>query len=200
MPVIGISGAQGGGKSSLLNKLKEWGYKVDDFRVSRAVQAELGWDSLERVMDAPDTMMAFQDEVLEQKLNNDRKLRESSEVILTERTFADIYSYTSTWVNKFIDRGDLDLGDGMRWLQQYTAKCFEYQQQVYQAVILLPLMPHVVFENDPHRAKQEDAEVVYGRIERFAKGMVDEVPYCRITEKSIVDRASEVERFLKALS
>ena len=198
--IVGISGAQGGGKSSLLNKLKEWGYKVDDFRVSRAVQAELGWDSLERVMDTPDTMMAFQEQVFKQKLKNDGVLAKADELVLTERTFADIYAYTCLWMGKFIQHGVIDQTEGTVWLADYRVKCLNAQIDVYSGTLLLPLMPHIVFENDPHRAKQEDAEKVYKLITRFTYGLADEVPFYKITQESVVHRATEVEHFLKVVT
>lgn len=198
--IIGLSGAQGGGKSSLLNELQTRGYTVDAFRVSRAVQAELGWESLDRVMDSPDTMMAFQDEVFNQKLKNDIAFAKSDEVILTERTFADIYAYTATWTYKFIDSGSLDVQTGLTWLTGYSVRCEQAQADTYKAALLLPMMSHVVFENDPHRAKQEDVEVVYERIEDFCvRCSFKGVRRFFVTEKSIADRATQVEGFIKQL-
>ena len=94
--LVGVSGAQGAGKSTLLEGLKAKGWAVDSFKVSRAVQKKLGWDSLERVMDDVHTMQRFQEEVLHQKLLRDFDMGrlETSGVVLTERTFADIAAYT----------------------------------------------------------------------------------------------------------
>jgi len=197
--IVGVSGAQGGGKSSLLNELKLRGYQVDDFRVSRAVQAQLGWDSLDRVMDKYETMKEFQNEVFNQKLRNDSSFKKNGTpgMILTERTFADIFAYTQTWVYKFIDRGEADEVEGLQWLTSYYKKCQSAQLECYAGTILLPLMPHVVFENDPHRAKREDADRVFEEITRFC----DVMKYrghqsFYITEKSVQRRADEMESFL----
>jgi predicted ATPase len=203
--IVGISGAQGGGKSSLLNELKSRGYQVDNFRVSRAVQTALGWDALDRVMDSPETMMAFQEEVFNQKLTNDSAFTESEDWVLTERTFADAYAYAATWTYKFIDDGRLDLDAGLNWLASYGTKCAAAQVKTYRAAILLPLMDHVVFDQDPHRAKQEDASAVYEMIDEFCvrcsyprtEGR-SVYRFC-ITEKTTEGRASQVEKFIERL-
>ena len=94
MKVVGISGAQGGGKTTLLDQMKVLGYQVDDFKVARSVQEELGWASLNHVTTSIDVMIDFQTRILEAKALNDRQLKEKGNgVILVERTFADIYAY-----------------------------------------------------------------------------------------------------------
>jgi predicted ATPase len=197
--IIGLSGAQGGGKSSLLAELQRRGHSVDQFRVSRAVQASLGWDSLERVMDDPHQMMVFQEEVFRQKLKNDSALVSSSDVILTERTFADVYAYAALWVNNFLQQDLLSRQRGTLWLNNFFENCADAQAKTYGAVLLLPLMSHVVFENDPHRAKPEDAQFVYSQIESL-KYEMGAPPYFEIKQKSIADRATEVESYLRTIS
>jgi predicted ATPase len=198
---IPLSGAQGGGKSSLLNELKSRGYHVDGFRVSRAVQAQLGWDSLDRVMDSPKTMMEFQQEVFAQKYKNDRALRaQSNHVTLMERSFADIAAYSTTWMWKFVDRGDISLRDAMAWLQEYVRACTAAQKEIYDGVIILPMMDHVVFENDPHRAKKEDVGAVFENLERFMdRSVFLGFPRLTITAKTTSERADQLEEWLRTL-
>lgn len=197
--IVGLSGAQGGGKSSLLAELRQRGHSVDQFRVSRAVQASLGWDSLERVMDDPQQMMIFQEEVFRQKLKNDSAFVSSSDVILTERTFADVYAYAALWVNNFLQQDRLSRQRGTLWLNNFLENCADAQAKTYGAVLLLPLMSHIVFENDPHRAKPEDAQFVYSQIENL-KYEMGAPPYFEIKQKSIEDRATEVESYLRTIS
>jgi len=198
---IPLSGAQGGGKTSLLAELKLRGYHVDDFRVSRAVQKQLGWESLDRVMDSPRTMMEFQDEVFNQKYQNDHALHVQSNVYtLMERSFADIAAYTMTWMWKFVDRGDIELSEAIAWLKPYCKRCADAQREVYDAVIILPMMSHVIFEADPHRAKKEDVEAVFENLERFMEQRdFISFPKLTITAKSISERADQVEAFLRGL-
>ncbi len=198
--IIGLSGAQGGGKTSLLNELKTRGYRVDDFKVSRYVQAKFGWTNLYEVLDHPDTMKAFQEEVFKCKLKNDSQFVDTVDYVLTERTFADIYAYTFSWMHAFIDRGDVSEADGLAWLQSYYDRCIEAQCQIYRGCLLLPMMQHISFENDPHRAKSDSVEEVFETISRFAERCAFRgVKRLLISQKSVEDRATEVQQFLNTI-
>lgn len=174
MIVIGLSGAQGGGKSSLLIELEKRGWRLDKFRVSRAVQAQLGWEKLDNVMESWDTMTQFQEEVFRQKYNHDSaicakheqefemvpKLGDDGErgitleydpermlrnrIILTERTFADVAAYTTLWTWKHVDRNNVKLDVAFAWLSEYIKRCSSAQTSIYHATLLLPYMPNVI--------------------------------------------------------
>lgn len=199
MSIYGISGAQGAGKSTVLKVLADRGWKVDQFKVSRAVQAQLGWDNLDRVMDSPETMMAFQDEVFNQKFKNDSALSRNED-IFTERTFADIYAYTSHWTEKFMTAGRMTNGEGRTFIANYRMKCQYAQDKVYGGkIILIPLMDHMPWDNDPNRAKKEEATTIFNKIEEF----VDSTYTYPLFEKleidvsSIEDRVTMIENFVK---
>jgi hypothetical protein len=223
--VIGLSGAQGGGKSSLLIELEKRGWRLDKFRVSRAVQAELGWEKLDNVMESWDTMVRFQEEVFRQKYNHDSALwakkpsefepvpgntitlactKESmmwgqrNSVILTERTFADIAAYSTLWAWKHVDRGNITLSEAFGWLGPYIKGCSDAQTSIYDATLLLPYMPDVIkWEEDPNRAARGDVNAVYEDVERFLETKVPmDRPRLKITTATIEARASQVEQFL----
>jgi predicted ATPase len=209
MIVVGISGAQGGGKTSMLASIKDRGWQVDDFRVSRAVQAQLGWSVLTNVMETYETMVAFQNEVLRQKYEHDltlhrepgaRTIDAKGHVVLVERTFADIAAYTQLWTWKFIDRGDVTFTDGMRFLADYSRRCFEAHNRIYDAVVLLPYMSHIPWQNDPNRASREDIASVYESIEMFTKYRIKSSKSYTISQLTVEDRATEVINFLETLS
>ncbi len=197
--VIGVSGAQGAGKSTLLNELAKRGWHLDNFKVSRAVQASLGWETLDRVMDSPETMMIFQNEVFEQKYKNDVSLHLQSNIVtFTERTFADIYAYTSLWTWRFVDQHRLLFRDAMKFLVPFTEKCVSAQFEIYGGIVLLPLMSHVLPEADANRAKPEDASVVYEDIEAFSnKIQLLTVPKRTISGITVEERADQVEQLIK---
>lgn len=208
MKVIGLSGAQGAGKSSMLKELMSRGWQLDQFRVSRAVQAQLGWDSLDHVMFSFEKMVDFQNEVFLQKFNHDSELNNHEDartidakghVVLTERTFADIWAYTSLWTWRFHERGEVSFEDALKFLTPYTQKCAEAQLQVYSGVLLLPLMEHVNFENDPNRAARADAITVYEDIDRFVERKSPFMKKLVITTKTVGERADQVETFLRSL-
>jgi hypothetical protein len=207
MKVIGLSGAQGAGKSSMLKDLMARGWHLDEFRVSRAVQAQLGWDSLARVMDSPDTMVQFQEEVFKQKYEHDLELNEligarsmdpKAHVILTERTFADIWAYTSMWTWRFHEQHKLTFNEAIRFLTPFTEKCAKAQAEVYSGVLLLPFMNHIVFEDDTHRASRADVDSVYEDVDIFVSRKTPVMRKLYITTQSVSDRADQVETFLRS--
>lgn len=209
MKVVGLSGAQGAGKSTLLIELMNRGWKLDQFRVSRAVQAQLGWATLENVMSSTQTMMEFQNEVLEQKRNNDfnllalegaRTIDEKGHIILTERTFADIVAYTNLWSWRLVDNGQMALSDAMEFLAAFTRKAADAHNSIYAGTLLLPMMSHVVWQEDPNRAAREDTEAVFEDIERFMMRKAH-IAHRRltITGKTVEERADQVETFLRTL-
>lgn len=202
MKVVGISGAQGAGKTSLLTELEKRGYALDSFKVSRAVQTALGWHSLDEVMSSVETMEEFQTEVYAQKFGRDKHLAQVSDdsIVLTERTFADIDAYTHQWVWSFVDQGKLTLEAALEFLTPYHRRCTEAQASIYSGVILLPFMDHVVWQDDPNRAKRADVDRIYEHIERFmTQSSLFQKKVLVITAKSVEDRADQVEEFLKTL-
>jgi len=200
--VVGISGAQGGGKSSLLNELRARGWKVDDFRVSRAVQAQLGWEKLDRVMDSPDTMVQFQKEVWRQKTMHDQALREdgTDDIILTERTFADICAYSCNWGWKHSDKGTWTENAVINWVGEISHLCFA-SQKLYAGVVLLPFMADTIkWEDDPNRASRSTVDTIYEEVERFTQTRsMFGIKHYTITAKSVSDRADQVETFVRTL-
>lgn len=202
MKVVGISGAQGGGKSTLLGELKNRGYNVDAFRVSRAVQANLGWKTLENVMESWYTMVEFQSAVYEAKFNHDLALasNESNDIVLTERTFADIVAYTNLWTWRHVDRGNTKFNEAMAFLVPYTKRCAEAQRLIYSGTILMPFMADVVaWEEDANRAARNDVDRVFEDVQRFMESKIPvDTPLLTITMKSVQDRADEVEYFLRS--
>jgi len=206
MKLVGLSGAQGAGKSTLLKALMEKGWKLDQFRVSRAVQAQLGWEKLDNVMESPATMMQFQEAVYEQKYKNDFLLSDALEldgsenIMLTERTFADISAYTTQWTWRFVDQGRMTEREAFDFLTPFNKKCMVAQEQCYAGTIMLPFMEHVAWEDDPNRAARADVEAIYQHIRRYMEMPVFIThPKLVITAKSVDDRVEQTERFLESI-
>lgn len=203
MSIFGVSGAQGAGKTEILKALTLKGWKVDQFKVSRAVQAQLGWESLDRVMDAPETMIKFQEEVFRQKFKNDSALPRSDETIFTERTFADIYAYTSHWADKFVADGRMTNNERSTFICNYKAQCRYAQDKIYGGkIILVPMMDHIPTDNDPNRAKREEAHLIYDKILDFVDNSFTYPLYekLEINVKTIEDRVTMVENFVRRLN
>lgn len=202
MPLIGISGAQGAGKGTVLTALTEKQWKVDTFKVSRAVQEALGWSSLKTVYDSFDTMQHFQNEIFNKKLANDLVLRNQPEIILTERTFADIAAYTAFWTWELVQHGKVMMDEASTFLTSFTKRCANAQYDVYAGTVLIPLMPHmrqtIIDEADVHRADVKSADSIFDDVERFLETYVPYTPRLRISSETVNDRVIEIERFLTA--
>ncbi len=199
--VVGISGAQGGGKSSLLEELVVRGWQVDTFKVSRAVQQKLGWESLSRVLDSPSTMMEFQREVWRQKFERDSQLKEQPHsIIFTERTFADICAYSVHWGWIFADRREWSEMDAIDWANEISNLCFT-AQKLYSGVVLVPFMHDVIkWVDDAHRADRASIERIYESVERFTQSRSClGIQTLTISTASVGDRAAQVELFTNRL-
>lgn len=199
--VIGLSGPQGGGKTTLLNGLKEKGLYVDDFKVSREVQAQLGWDSLDRVLDKVDTMMAFQTKIVNVKRERDEQNRARTDVdiILTERTFADIAAYTQLWSLELAHAGKWTVEDAMQFAVEFVSDC-SYFQHSYAGNMLLPFMPHIAWQADPNRARHDHIEFIVLELDAFFRTMNPKtVPVFTVTQGSITDRVQEALKWIKTL-
>ena len=202
MKVVGLSGAQGAGKSTLLKALLAKGWELDSFRVSRAVQEQLGWSSLDVIKTSPLLMMEFQEEVFQQKYRRDLGLQTNPAVslILTERTFADLAAYTSNWVWDLVYGDKLALYAGMEWLSVYISKCARAQNEIYSGVMLLPYMDHVVWEADPNRAARSSVDLIMADIDRFIEQKMPITSrVMRLSQKTVNDRATEADNFLRTL-
>jgi predicted ATPase len=199
--VVGLSGPQGGGKTTLLNGLKDKGIYVDDFKVSRQVQKELGWDSLSNVLTDPKTMMQFQAKVRDVKYVREleNKANTDYDIILTERTFADIASYTQLWCWELADSGKWEVQEAVEFLVSYVDMC-KNNQNVYSGNLLLPSMPHVAWQADPHRAEKAHIEFVTEQLDRFFDlAHPRNIPVFRITEGSVDGRINQTYEWIKTL-
>jgi hypothetical protein len=202
--VVGLSGAQGAGKSTVLKGLAVRGWTVDEFRVSRAVQAALGWSTLEDATSDPERMVTFQEEVFRQKLERDTYLGESCGsgapyLVLTERTFADVAAYTAQWTWRLVDKG-WDIREAHPWLALYLDRCRAAQRFCYEAVILLPYMDVVEWQHDPARASRWTVDAVYGDIDSFVNSpLFLTQAKMTVTEPSVDGRVAQINHFLEKL-
>jgi predicted ATPase len=127
MALYAICGSQGEGKTTVLSSLAEIGYNIIPRKTSRLILNEWGCTLSEIHKDLHLTMQ-FQDEILiRHKLNNMEAVN-SDKIYFTERSYADIFTYTIFALGSFNEYND--------WLNGYYEKCRK-EQGVYDAVIQL---------------------------------------------------------------
>lgn len=198
---VGISGPQGSGKGSMMDAFQsmdtEFRCLFDDFKVSRHVQKKMGFSSLQEATDTFEKMIAFQNAVLDEKSNSLEFLRNAVvDYVITERTFIDIGTYFELWCNKMVDAGELSESDSHSLSENFLAKCFKFQHHFFDTTIIVPMMDHIQFEDDPNRAKQNDVDLFY---ELFMKNCTScGGKFFNISAESINDRAIELRNFLGA--
>ncbi|MEM2159619.1 MAG: AAA family ATPase [Candidatus Nitrosotenuis sp.] len=185
--VIAISGAQNTGKTTILNSLIELDWHVDNFKVSRAIQAEWG-KTLSEIVEFEDSMINFQEEVIKRKFENDLALVNDgkNDIVLTERSFADIAAYAFQWVQE--SENDL-----YAWFASYKERCKKYQS-IYSSIILLNSFDSIKFEDDPNRDKKENQ----AKIDRHLRTYLEEfgVNVIEIKESSNKARITYITRAL----
>ena len=199
--IIGLSGPQGGGKTTLLDGLAGEGIVVDDFKVARHVQQVLGWKNLEPAVQDLETMKMFQMMILGEKIKRElmNAERTDANIILVERTFADILAYARLWASKLVDTGKIDIFEFIEFIMNFTGEC-RNAQRFYDGNIILPMMPHVKFEADPHRASEAD-------VDQFSKYLNDfftlnnptEVPTFKVSAAATPDRVQQVKQWIVTL-
>ena len=191
--VVSISGAAGTGKSTLLEGLK---YRVDKFKVARAILKKMKMDLYDILKD-PRKTMEFQDLILEWKMANDTSLHEDNEVEWTfvERCPADFYAFAKTWQPRFNNQ----VYD--EWLEVYKQECFDAMSKYDVAIIIPP--GHFEHVDDGVRAKADTQDSTHQELDSFLSkrwGWANFQRPCfhfhRLQSCDIIDRVNEVESIL----
>lgn len=125
--LVAISGSQGSGKSTIINKLAEAGYRTISRKTSRSILDEWGV-TLQEVNNDPEMTMKFQDEITQRKFDDEQEAINSIHVWFTERTHADLFTYAAVNLSKDDHYSD--------WLDEYFRVSMQYNQ-LYSAVYYL---------------------------------------------------------------
>jgi predicted ATPase len=127
MPLITVCGSQGQGKTTVLSSLAEAGYNVIPHKTSRSILDD--WNlTLNEVNKDLELKKKYQDEVLVRHQINNMVAAQSEDLYFSERSYADIFTYTLLSVGAFNEYCD--------WLNEYYDKCKE-SQAIYHSAIRL---------------------------------------------------------------
>lgn len=169
--IFAVTGPASSGKSTLLNALLDKGIPVNTFKVSRSIQSILGYENLQDALETPESMIEFQETVLEVKYQNDMKLLNGTEaVVLVERSFADIYAYAHINAFNLVARGLMDFDDADDFLFEYRNKCDAYQEELYTGIITIPPMQEIEFVSEVQRGAQADVPASWDVMAEFVSG------------------------------
>lgn len=158
--LVGLCGAHGTGKSTILQAVKELGYQVDETQLSRTAQKALGWSSLAEAQKSEDHMWALQDAVLEAMYDRDQRILESKIPTLVDRTPADVWGYLCLWVKRLNEEVDWDR------VSFYKQQCRDMAAR-YSRHIIVPIREEIKFVTESNRADEESREFLAQNIEDF---------------------------------
>jgi deoxyadenosine/deoxycytidine kinase len=130
--IVGISGAQGQGKSTLINYVTETHDFIHSLDVQTARETLKDWGySLTEVNSFMPLKVNFQEELFNRHVRSlERELTFGTDSVkLVERTFADIFAYALTSVGPFNQYSD--------WLNEYANKCSFAQNKYFAHIIYL---------------------------------------------------------------
>lgn len=149
--LVTVSGAQGCGKSTILEQLEGMGYPVIQRKTSRSILSDWG-KTLDEINDDPSLSKRFQDEILERKIQDEMEAVNSSQICFTERTYMDLFVYTLINLGKFNEHSD--------WLDSYYQKCLaaqsSYSKVFYVKSGLFNVQPDGVRGSNRHYSKLVD--------------------------------------------
>jgi predicted ATPase len=156
--IIGLTGAHGTGKSTLLNELNRAGYNVDRSQLSRQAQKSLGWKHLDEVKSSLYNMWKFQFNILDALSERDNAI---TELTIVDRTPADLWAYTCLWCDHFGINPDEDAQAIL-----YRELCEQLSLR-YQLFVVIPIMSDIPFEKQLNRASVNDQKFVEESIFAF---------------------------------
>ena len=163
--IVGISGTHGTGKSTIMDALIASVQSVDRSQISRSAQKALGWATLKDATSTVESVIQFQEAVLEAMYDRDYKILTSgiNTHVFVERTPADVYSYACWWITQQHKCTEPEV---VNWLSMYKQRCRVMQAKYLTTVIVQP-HPNIPFVADPNRATLENREFVRNEINRF---------------------------------
>lgn len=159
--IIGISGAQGQGKSTLIKAAAENNHRFEssDIQTARTLLKKWGF-SLTEVNTYIPLKVKFQDALLNEHVHVLRNLSDRSGIKLVERTFADIFTYAILSVGPFNQYAN--------WLSDYYGKCKEAQNDLFGHVVYLSGRTYVPEDDGVRSVNPEFASLSDDCIKKYS--------------------------------
>ena len=186
--VLGLCGAHGTGKSTILQGVKAAGYPVDESQLSRAAQKMLGWNDLKPAQESVENMWALQDAVLTAMYDRDKRINDSKILTLVDRTPADVWGYTMLWMMRLDNIGE----ENRRREQKFRQACRVLSSQ-YAKHIIVPIRDEIAFVAEKNRADADSREFHARHVMNFVAGHLDK----HIVET--IDPADRVEEVVNVI-
>lgn len=151
MSLIGLTGAHGTGKSTIINGVKIFGVHVIESSLSRSAQARLGWENLKPAEEREENMWMLQEAILEAMYDRDQSVLGNHEFVLVDRTPADVWSYVDLWTMRLATKG-IKVDEEHK--RDFKNRCRNMAAQ-YTQHIIVPISEAVPFVAENNRADLE---------------------------------------------
>lgn len=117
--LVAISGSQGSGKSTIINRIRQLGYETIERKTSRSILTD--WNvTLQEVNSNPNMAVKFQEEISRRKHEDELVAVHSDQLWFTERTHADLFTYALVTLGNNNDYSE--------WINKYYTMCMSYNQ------------------------------------------------------------------------
>lgn len=151
--IIGISAAQGQGKSTMIKLAVEENESLShlDIQTARDLLQEWGY-TLTEVNKYMPLKVKFQEELFSRHFKALMDVKHKSGTFLVERTFADIFSYALISLGPF--------NEYSKWLSEYADQCSDAQETLFDHVIFLSGREYVPEEDGVRSVNKHFAELM----------------------------------------
>jgi predicted ATPase len=187
--LFSISGSQGQGKTTIVKELEKTGkYKVLINNVSRGILKDWGY-SLNEVNKYGPLTRNFQEEIMTRFVKIIDSVKDLKEIYITERSFADIFSYAIFVLGPFNEYSE--------WLNQYYKNCIKHQHK-FEKVFYLTGRTYTPVDDgvrsiNIHYSKAVDRGILQ-YLNEFKK---DDSSFIQIDEPSVEKRVLLIEQTLE---
>lgn len=183
--IIGLCGTHGTGKSTIINGIKDLGYTVNQATLARTAQKALGWDSLSKAQESKQNMWDLQYAIIEAMYDRDEQALGLNEIVMVERTPADMWAYTEMWCRRLLIDPVTD-PEAMSYKRACRSIAQNYCQFLY-----VPVSDAVKFVAEPNRADLESRQFVDWAIKEFIES--GHLPLTEIRSSGVAGRLVEAE-------
>lgn len=192
--IIGVSGCQGQGKTTLIRELEKTRSNVIISPVQTARELLAEWDyTLDEVNKYLPLKIKFQEQLLHLHACNldEHYVNHKNYSVLVERTFADIFVYALASVGPFNEYSE--------WLDKYAMQCCEQQERYFDKVVFLSGRDYIPEQDGVRSINQHYTSLVDHLIDNytyaFSKNVVNiDTPYLHDRITALSDVIDDMEK------
>jgi len=184
--IIGISGAQGQGKSTLIKAAlgsTEYNFRDGELQTARTLLSDMGY-TLTEVNKYMPLKVKFQEQLLSNHSANIQSLIQVShdrdDIYLVERTFADIFNYALLSLGPFNEYSE--------WLNEYYEQCKKAQDECFDSVVFLSGRDYTPEEDGVRSINSHFSALTDFLIRKYTMAFINTTYGVEITEPSVHGR------------